>query len=71
MKNIIQNFEKLIQIHEKNTHSLETIVNNDNNIQNLMKKYKKKDVDEEIDEVEDNSKVINHKDNIKNTTILH
>ena len=65
MKNIIQNFEKLIQIHEKNTHSLETIVNNDNNIQNLMKKYKKKDVDEEIDEVEDNSKVINHKDNIK------
>jgi hypothetical protein len=65
VKNIIQNFEKLIQVHEKNTHSLETIVNNDDNIQNLMKKYKKKDGDEEIDEVEDNSKVINHKDNIK------
>lgn len=65
VKNIIQNFEKLIAVHEKNTHSLETIVNNDDNMQNLIKKYKKKGGDEEADEVEDNSKTINHKDNIK------
>jgi hypothetical protein len=34
-------------------------------MQNLMKKYKNKGGEEEDDEVEDNSKVINHKDNIK------
>lgn len=65
VKNIIQNFEKLITVHEKNTHSLEAIVNNDDNMKNLIKKYDKKRGDEEADEIEDSSKVINHKDNIK------
>jgi len=64
IKNIIQNFEKLSEIHKKNTQALQNIVNNDNNYKktNKAKINDDEDVDEDID---DNNNKINHKNNIE------
>jgi hypothetical protein len=65
VKNLIQNFEKLSEIHKKNTQALQNIVNNDNNIQKLNKeaeKAKENNIDDDEDNCESNK--INHKSNI-------
>ena len=70
VKNIIQNFEKLFSIQEKNTHALENIVINDKNIKNLEEKYETKNNnidkfdDNNNNEENNNNKNNNHKNNI-------
>ena len=62
IKNIIQNFEKLSDIHKKNTQAFQNIVNNDNN----YKKTNKPKIDDDEDEdIGDNNNKINHKNNIE------
>ena len=76
VKNIIQNFEKYITIHSKFLHSLDNIVNNDNDFRNVNKekdneiKNKNSDIDvfNDNDDEEENcesSEINNHKDNIE------
>ena len=62
VKNIIENFEKLIVIKNKKIKALENIVNNDKNQLKLIKRKNKDDFDDDDDKNE--TKIISHKMNI-------
>ena len=71
VKNLIDNFEKLTNIHKKNIHSLENIINNDNcyrklNRENsLNNESKNENVDKFYDEEETtDQEAIKHRNNI-------
>ena len=62
VKNIIENFEKLIVLKNKKIKALENIVNNDKNQLKLIKRKNKEDFDDDDDKNE--TKIISHKMNI-------